>query len=145
MLIQFWNRPVAADSAARRARLRLGEEFLGKLDRLHDGALQTGVVNTADLQEAYRKSRDMEHQPNRVNLWYAVGIIAFIMVATPIFYETITFLLGVRCFLPNNYLVWEATRPISDCGFCRYVVVDKTITFSNWFSFQLNIEVSMAL
>lgn len=26
--------------------------------------------------------------------------------------------LGVRCFIPNNYLIWEATRPISDCSFC---------------------------
>ncbi|KAJ1522813.1 hypothetical protein ONE63_001966 [Megalurothrips usitatus] len=29
--------------------------------------------------------------------------------------------LGVRCVLPNNFLVWEATRPIADCGICRGV------------------------
>lgn len=25
---------------------------------------------------------------------------------------------GVRCIMPNNYLIWEATRPESDCQFC---------------------------
>lgn len=26
--------------------------------------------------------------------------------------------LGVRCVIPNNYFVWEATRPVTDCGMC---------------------------
>lgn len=30
-------------------------------------------------------------------------------------------ILGVRCIVPNNYLVWEATRPESDCQFCSGV------------------------
>lgn len=25
---------------------------------------------------------------------------------------------GVRCIIPNNYFIWEATRPISNCQFC---------------------------
>ncbi|KAI8439911.1 hypothetical protein MSG28_001371 [Choristoneura fumiferana] len=29
--------------------------------------------------------------------------------------------LSVRCLLPNNYLVWEATRPLADCGYCANV------------------------
>lgn len=29
--------------------------------------------------------------------------------------------LGVRCVVPNNFLVWEATRPVADCGICRGV------------------------
>ncbi|XP_011642158.1 uncharacterized protein LOC105430338 [Pogonomyrmex barbatus] len=28
---------------------------------------------------------------------------------------------GTRCLLPNNYLVWEFTRPISNCDYCRDV------------------------
>lgn len=43
------------------------------------------------------------------------------MLLTPIVYHILIFLLSVKCFLPNNYLVWEATRPISDCGYCRNV------------------------
>lgn len=29
--------------------------------------------------------------------------------------------MAARCLLPNNYLVWEATRPLSDCSFCQGV------------------------
>lgn len=31
------------------------------------------------------------------------------------------YLLGIRCVIPNNYFVWEATRPLSDCHFCTNV------------------------
>lgn len=103
-------------------RERLGDNFLDKLDELHLNALRTGLVSRADLQEAYRNSRDMNTNQNRLNFLWLLGIIFFILVATPVFYETISFLLGVRCFVPNNHLVWEATRPISDCEFCKGVV-----------------------
>lgn len=33
----------------------------------------------------------------------------------------IAYVLGIRCFVPNNYLVWEATRPVTDCAYCRSV------------------------
>ncbi|XP_077281711.1 uncharacterized protein LOC143908174 [Temnothorax americanus] len=26
---------------------------------------------------------------------------------------------GTRCLLPNNYLVWEFTRPLTNCDYCR--------------------------
>lgn len=29
--------------------------------------------------------------------------------------------LGTRCLIPNNYFVWEFTRPVSNCEFCRGV------------------------
>ncbi|XP_037933328.1 uncharacterized protein LOC119668358 [Teleopsis dalmanni] len=120
----FWNRTDnnAPARTSQRTQNLLGKKFIEKLDALHDGAIRTGLVTTADLQEAYRKSREIEQNPNLTNIWYGLGIMAFIMVATPLFYEIITFLLSVRCFLPNNYLVIrEATRPISDCEFCKGV------------------------
>lgn len=104
-----------------RTRERLDQRFVEKLDNLHNGAWGTGVVSKEDLQEAYRKSRDIEQNPNRVNMWYTFGIMASVMLLTPLFYNLLTFLIGVKCFLPNNNLVSEATRPISDCGFCRGV------------------------
>ncbi|XP_033158015.1 uncharacterized protein LOC117139659 [Drosophila mauritiana] len=102
-------------------RERLGPDLSDQLDALHRNVMRTGLVSTQELEEAFRKTRDMDHNPNRLNLLWLLGIVFFIMVATPVFYETISFLLGVRCFLPNNYLVWEATRPISDCEFCKGV------------------------
>lgn len=52
---------------------------------------------------------------------------AFLISVFCIFYKNSVFssfyyhLLGVRCFIPNNYFVWEATRPISDCNYCHDV------------------------
>lgn len=37
--------------------------------------------------------------------------------------------MGIRCILPNNYLIWEATRPISDCKFC--IDIHRPIILSN--------------
>ncbi|XP_067613693.1 uncharacterized protein [Eurosta solidaginis] len=104
IMFLFWNRSSGgnANPAAQRTRDALGEEFVRQLDALHDEVLRTGLVTTADLQEAYRKSCDAERSPNRTNMC-------------------------VRCFLPNNYIVSEATRPISDCGFCRDVVGPKVL------------------
>ncbi|KAJ8687895.1 hypothetical protein QAD02_023690 [Eretmocerus hayati] len=31
----------------------------------------------------------------------------------------INYIQGIRCLVPNNYLVWEFTRPVSNCDFCR--------------------------
>lgn len=102
----------------------LNQDFLDKLNTLHSSALRTGRVSVDDLKEAYQKSleseAEIESRP-RLNIIIAICFIAFLMLATPVVYEVIHFLLGVRCFVPNNYLVWEATRPISDCGFCRNV------------------------
>ena len=33
----------------------------------------------------------------------------------------INYFLGVRCIIPNNYLIWEATRPVADCRYCLNV------------------------
>lgn len=119
---QFISRPTRTlGNRMQEVRERLGPDFAAKLDALHRNALRTGLVSIEELQEAFRKTRDIGHNPNRLNLLWLLGIMFFIMVATPVFYETISFLLGVRCFLPNNYLVWEATRPISDCEFCKGV------------------------
>ncbi|CAH0398843.1 unnamed protein product [Chilo suppressalis] len=30
-------------------------------------------------------------------------------------------ILSVRCVIPANYLVWEATRPLADCAYCENV------------------------
>ncbi|XP_072397750.1 uncharacterized protein [Diabrotica undecimpunctata] len=37
------------------------------------------------------------------------------------FILALNYIFGVRCILPNNYFIWEATRPISNCNFCLNV------------------------
>ncbi|XP_044268982.1 uncharacterized protein LOC123014135 isoform X2 [Tribolium madens] len=48
-----------------------------------------------------------------------------------LFTSAINYFLGVRCIVPNNYFVWEATRPVSNCNFCKDVnepLVLKNVT-----------------
>lgn len=49
------------------------------------------------------------------------GYIALFSIIPIIIMIGISHLINVRCLLPNNYMVWESTRPISDCKFCRGV------------------------
>ncbi|XP_018795000.1 PREDICTED: uncharacterized protein LOC108972721 isoform X2 [Bactrocera latifrons] len=71
----FWNRSSTrnVNPTARRTRESLGEDFVRKLDALHNDALRTGLVTTSDLQEAYRKSRDADLNPNKINMWDVTG------------------------------------------------------------------------
>ncbi|KAG6444705.1 hypothetical protein O3G_MSEX003510 [Manduca sexta] len=46
-------------------------------------------------------------------------IIAFILLVISVIVSNV--FLSVRCILPNNFLVWEATRPVADCVYCQNV------------------------
>lgn len=50
-------------------------------------------------------------------------IVLFLCVLyqTNVLYEGYVKSLGVRCIIPNNYFIWEATRPISNCDYCSDV------------------------
>lgn len=41
----------------------------------------------------------------------------------------IEYFTSIRCFVPNNYMIWEATRPISNCQFCAGI--DRPLILSN--------------
>lgn len=56
------------------------------------------------------------------NIPYAIAILVVsVILAILVSQPFIAYILGIRCFVPNNYLVWEATRPVSDCSYCRNV------------------------
>jgi hypothetical protein len=42
-----------------------------------------------------------------------------LFVLTPILIKLIEFCMSIRCFFPNNFIIYEATRPVSDCNYCR--------------------------
>lgn len=47
-----------------------------------------------------------------------IVLVVCILYQCGIFEAILNYVLGIRCIIPNNYFVWEATRPISDCQFC---------------------------
>ncbi|CAL7939557.1 unnamed protein product [Xylocopa violacea] len=38
-----------------------------------------------------------------------------------LYIDVIKSIRGTRCLIPNNYFIWEFTRPISNCDYCRGV------------------------
>lgn len=82
-----------------------------------------------DLFEVFlgtSRNKHLRAQPstneNLPNILYAITILVVsVILAIFAIQPAINHVLGIRCFIPNNYLVWEATRPISDCSYCRNV------------------------
>lgn len=92
------------------------------LDKIHAEILARSDITVADLLEAYRKSLEPDEPIHRENIIFsAIGIIFVIVIAVPIVNFLFAFILGIRCFIPNNYVVWEATRPITNCAYCQHI------------------------
>lgn len=122
--------------------------LLEEIQRLHEiTSRDGGIENKQDLREGHQE-RVRHHQQrrkrssrgrrsdtrtpqeiggnppsncslNRVSFLFGFSIILIICGGTPLLNKLFEHILGMRCFVPNNYLVWEATRPKSDCSFCR--------------------------
>lgn len=79
------------------------------------------IVNCA-MQTNHQTSTPRMSLPNYLNYdgWSQIFKISLIVILCLIIGSPISeYILGTRCFVPNNYLIWEATRPISDCRFCE--------------------------
>uniref|UniRef100_A0A1L8D9L9 Putative conserved plasma membrane protein n=1 Tax=Nyssomyia neivai TaxID=330878 RepID=A0A1L8D9L9_9DIPT len=117
--------------AVNEERRRMFETFLQrKLNVLHGAVLGSGKVTEQELIEAYRQYQDDGEirvpppdttERNHQRLIFGSAILIFILCATPLITIVLEMAITTRCLLPNNYLVWEATRPISDCDFCRHI------------------------
>jgi hypothetical protein len=99
-----------------------------KINLLKQNVLQNNEnVTEEDLLEAYRQDiNNVRRIPNFVNndhssssFIYSILIVIVLLITTPLLGNVLEYLIGLRCIVPNNYLIWEATRPISDCDFCR--------------------------
>lgn len=130
--------------------------LVAEIQRLHNTiSLNGDIDNREELHEAHQErtrfyqwtrngSRERSRTPgpvaqngrvasncslNRVSFLFGVSIILIICVGTPLIHTLFEHILGLRCFVPNNYLIWEATRPKSDCTFC--MGYDGPIILSN--------------
>ncbi|KAF5303373.1 hypothetical protein FQR65_LT08286 [Abscondita terminalis] len=94
-----------------------------KLYYLNKKLLKSGI-HLSELRLTASQSLDTQ-KPSLLNRIFIISTL--IILTLSIFYqcgifETIlNYFLGIRCIIPNNYFVWEATRPISDCQFCTNV------------------------
>lgn len=88
-----------------------------KLEDLHKEVLQRPDVSIEELEEAYKKA--IHFQADNIfgmlegtsqAFIYSVLFLVFLFVATPAIAYVVEQLMQIRCLVPNNYLIWEATR-----------------------------------
>lgn len=101
------------------------EEFKQSLERVNQYYVKLGF-QVEILEKEWKPKR-------RISTYsFFVSIIILLMsliCKSHYFIAAIQYALGIRCILPNNYFIWEATRPIKDCNFCANVT--KPIVFNN--------------
>lgn len=119
-----------------------------EIKRIRSDALKTNQIDIETellrvefdyvLKQRLPTSTNNTNGPNDVNNRKTdrchFRIIFIVVIVIGIFFgalssNLIDVILGIRCFMPNNYLVWEATRPISDCNFC--IGVQSPLIFMN--------------
>ncbi|PSN43618.1 hypothetical protein C0J52_15029 [Blattella germanica] len=58
-----------------------------------------------------------------------IGVVLISILLKTVFESIMKNTLGTRCMLPNNYFIWEATRPETDCNMCKDV--KSVLVFEN--------------
>lgn len=112
--------------------------LLQRINQLNNAVLQNPKISKTDIEDIYKKS--INYKKNRYymsffqNKWnasfiYSVVFVFVIIFSTPLLYDILEYIIGMRCIVPNNYLIWEATRPVSDCNFCKNI--NKPIILQN--------------
>lgn len=88
---------------------------------LQEEAIKTGLDSSLIGDYTYISNYNYEiYTRKRSNRKLIIGIV-FFFIFTVVCSFIINSFLGARCFIPSNYLVWEVTRPLSDCNYCRNV------------------------
>lgn len=91
-----------------------------KIKVLQKSAIERGL-NGVLLQE-YNFVCNYKHEAGNKgsNKKLIVAIVTSFIVGVISLYF-VNSILSTRCWLPSNYLVWEATRPLADCAYCANV------------------------
>lgn len=93
-----------------------------KFPELQHSDLYAALLRSARIHSDERFTRSLTKNRHNLNILYAIAILVVsVILAILVIQPFIAYVLGIRCFVPNNYLVWEATRPVSDCSYCRSV------------------------
>lgn len=107
-------------------------EFKKYLVKLNHYYLNLGC-QVEDLEKAWISKKCVSL---RTKIVIVIIILVAITLKTNPFSAVISYVLGIRCILPNNYFIWEATRPIKDCSFCENVsepIILNNLTQSEFF------------
>lgn len=89
---------------------------------LNEEYLERGI-ELGDLRSNYRLTlrNNCESRGMRRKAVNGVLLACAFLLAAVSYLSFMKHLRGARCLVPNNYLLWEFTRPISNCDFCAGV------------------------
>lgn len=104
------------------------ERFLQLSKECIEKGASTADLRLISLTEIYNKRKK---RINKSAFRYIYNKKLILVILMPLLYSIIVEQAGIdfvikytqskRCLVPNNYLVWEFTRPVSNCDFCRGV------------------------
>lgn len=103
-----------------------------EIGKLRQNVLKSNLIELNELCDAELKLflnwKRQVHSANRNECnqkadrtFTAIAFIAitlFCLVIGLCNFNVAAYFLSIRCFVPNNYMIWEATRPVSNCEFC---------------------------
>lgn len=101
------------------------DEFKQALQQVNDDYEQLGL-QVHELERAWNLNKPFFITPKYI---LSIIIILFSFYKSNYFVAIPQYAFGIRCIFPNNYFIWEATRPIVDCNFCANVT--EPIILSN--------------
>lgn len=94
--------------------------------QLNHSLLKSGI-SSSKLQELSLGKSVRFHTYTSWCLSSLIIILIGVVYQLNLVQNIIKYTLGVRCIIPNNYFIWEATRPISDCRYCEGVEFPITL------------------
>lgn len=89
-----------------------------KLRNLQKSAIDRGLIKVLLQYDYICKYRNKTETKARKKL---IVVILITILSVLISVSAVNSILSVRCLLPSNYIVWEATRPLADCSYCENV------------------------
>lgn len=97
--------------------------LLQRLNKLNAAILTRSDIELDELETAFKKS--LQHdavatdgdtflgfhfEGHKQMCLYSIVFLIFLFFVTPLIAYSLEQILQVRCFVPNNYIIWEATR-----------------------------------
>ncbi|CAG9770953.1 unnamed protein product [Ceutorhynchus assimilis] len=99
-----------------------------KLTNLNNYYLQRGLSHEDLFNVAFPETASKPKKSLKTHIIIYTAI-ATLLISILYNCNAFSFVYGIRCIIPNNYFIWEATRPISDCSFCS--TLTEAIELSN--------------
>lgn len=89
-----------------------------KVEDLHKEVLQRrSDISIEELEDAYKRAIHFQAdsifgvlEGTSQAFIYSALFLVFLFIATPAIAYVIEQVMQIRCLVPNNYLIWEATR-----------------------------------